>query len=437
MKGQTQVRTYEVHDLIEVIPHSAGPEITLQPTGGATIPAGEEPEAQAPFTGDQIQQLITGTIAPASWSDAEAKTAIRLVPSSGTLVIRQTPEVHDQIERFLNDLRETIGLLVEVQTRFIIAEENFLEDIGVDWRGLGDNGSSGVPPSGGNGSAPPFDDFGAPPLPGTPAVPGPLGTGNQPGFFTNTGHVPVIGKTENIFDQNLSGSNPLTNSGGLTLQWISLGDRSSEIILRATEKSERAELVTAPRLLVHSAERATLSVTNQFAYVSGYGVEIAQAASIADPQIDVIQDGAILDVRPVVSADRKFVKLELRPTLATLLLPIEQRVVGVGNGTPVTIQFPKLAIRKVRTTVNIPDGGTLLLGGQSIDERRNESAGVPWLRNLPVIGFFFDRKGQSVTKRRLLILLRVKIVIPKEYEPRIPTRTPLLAPSAPITQASR
>lgn len=437
MKGQTEVRTYEVGDLIQVIPHFAGPEITLQPTGGATIPAGEDPEAQGVFTADQIQQLITGTIAPASWSDAEAKTAIRMMPSSGTLVVRQTPEVHDQIDRFLNDLRESTGLMVEVQTRFIIAEDNFLEDIGVDWRGLGDNGNSGVAPVGGLGTAPPFDDFGASPLPGTPSQPGPLGTGNQPGFFTSTGSVPIIGKTENIFDQTLSGTNPLTASGGLSLQWINLGDRESELILRATEKSERVELVTAPRLLVHNAERSTLSVTNQFAYVSGYGVEIAQAASIADPQIDIIQDGAILDVRPVVSADRKFVKLELRPTLASLRLPIESRVVGVGNGTPVTIQFPNLTVRKVRTTVNVPDGGTLLLGGQTIDERRNESAGVPFLRDLPVIGFFFDRKGQSISKRRLLILLRVKIVIPKEYEPRPRLRTSPLAPSAASFTAAR
>ncbi|HKD99421.1 MAG TPA: hypothetical protein VKE69_00310, partial [Planctomycetota bacterium] len=134
--------------------------------------------------------------------------------------------------------------------------------------------------------------------------------------------------------------------------------------------------------------------------------------------------------RPVVSADRKFVKLELRPTLATLQVPIEQRVVGVGNGTPVTIQFPNLTIRKVRTTVNIPDGGTLLLGGQSIDEIRNLAAGVPWLRDIPLIGFFFDRKGQSTSKRRLLILLRVKIVIPREYEPTLPVRRSIAPPVA-------
>jgi type II secretory pathway component GspD/PulD (secretin) len=89
----------------------------------------------------------------------------------------------------------------------------------------------------------------------------------------------------------------------------------------------------------------------------------------------------------------------------------------------------------VRTTVSIPDGGTLLLGGQTIDEVRNESAGVPILRDIPVLGFFFDRIGKSVTKRRLLILLRVKIVIPTEAEPRLPQDpSPLLRGSSRTAQ---
>lgn len=435
-KGLTEYRIYDVSDLTQVVPNFPGPDISLLPPGAPGIPQGTEAEPVAVFTLEQITQVIQNSIAQATWTDTEAKTAIRYVQQSGTLVVRQTREVHQQLERFLNDLREVTNLMVEVQTRFIIAEDSFLEDIGFDWRGLGDNGNSAVPPVGGLGAAPPFDDFGASPLPGTISQPGPLGTGNQPGFFTDSGSKSVIAKTENIFDQNLAGTNPLTAAGGLTMQWINLGSRQSEMILRAVEKSERVELVTAPRLLVHSGERAHVAVTNQFAYVSGYGVEIAQASAIADPQIDVIEEGAILDVRPVVSADRLFVKVELRPTLANLQLPIEARVVGVGNGTPVTIQFPNLTVRKVRTTVNIPDGGTLMLGGQTIDELRNESAGIPILRDIPILGFFFDRKGTSHSKRRLLILLRVRIVIPTEAEPRIPEKqSPLLRGAAAPTAA--
>ena len=67
-------------------------------------------------------------------------------------------------------------------------------------------------------------------------------------------------------------------------------------------KSERVELVTSPRITVYNSARGNLSVLNQVAYVQDFNVEIAQGASIADPIVNVVQDGVVLDVRPVVSA---------------------------------------------------------------------------------------------------------------------------------------
>ena len=86
-----------------------------------------------------------------------------------------------------------------------------------------------------------------------------------------------------------------------------------QLVLRAVSKSERVELVTSPRITVYNTARGNLSVLNQVAYVQDFNVEIAQAASIADPIVNIVQDGVTLDVRPVVSADRRFITLELRP----------------------------------------------------------------------------------------------------------------------------
>ena len=40
----------------------------------------------------------------------------------------------------LDDLREATGIMVDIQARFLTVEDNFLEDIGVDFRGLGQPG---------------------------------------------------------------------------------------------------------------------------------------------------------------------------------------------------------------------------------------------------------------------------------------------------------
>jgi type II secretory pathway component GspD/PulD (secretin) len=201
------------------------------------------------------------------------------------------------------------------------------------------------------------------------------------------------------------------------------------MILRAVSKSERVQLVTAPQLLVFNTARASLTVLNQVAYVQDYDVEIAQGASIADPIIAVVQDGVVLDVKPVVWADRRFITLEVRPTVAQLRRPLPELTTTLGTQTSVTIQLPELELSSVYTTLPIPDGGTILLGGFKIHEQQDLHSGVPFLNKIPLLSFLFDRKGNFVSNRKLLVLLKASIVIPREHEPT-PAQTGVLGPSA-------
>jgi type II secretory pathway component GspD/PulD (secretin) len=210
----------------------------------------------------------------------------------------------------------------------------------------------------------------------------------------------------------------LTGAGGLAVQWTYLSDLQLEMILTATAKSERVEIVTAPRVLVFNTARSNLSVINQIAYVQDFDVEIAQAASIADPIIAIVEDGVILDVRPVVSADRRFITLEVRPTVAELQRPIRNFTTSLGvSGNSVTIQLPELDISRVRTSIPMPDGATVLLGGMKVHESQDLRSGIPILNKLPIFSFLFQRQGTYITNRKLLILLKATIVSPQEHEP--------------------
>jgi type II secretory pathway component GspD/PulD (secretin) len=133
--------------------------------------------------------------------------------------------------------------------------------------------------------------------------------------------------------------------------------------------------------------------------------------------VDVVKEGVILDVRPIVSNDRRFVSLELRPTVATLKRPIRRFSTTLGVGTAVTIEVPELHVERLRTTVVMPDGGTLLLGGMKYFEEQDMEAGVPVLRDIPILSFFFSKKGKYTNMRDLIVLLRVHILILEELEP--------------------
>ena len=138
---------------------------------------------------------------------------------------------------------------------------------------------------------------------------------------------------------------------------------------------------------------------------------------VADPVLDVIRKGAILDVRPVVSADRRFITMELRPTLAQLIEPIPRFVTSLAIGNEVEIMLPEIRMQKVRTTVTVPDGATLMLGGLKEVVDRDFQSGLPFLNQIPFARFLFSRQGTERTRRKVMILVRAKIVVPEENAP--------------------
>ena len=98
------------------------------------------------FEPDRLVTLIQENIAAASW---EEDTDTVIMERQGTLIVKQTPEVHDQITALLDDLRKSTGIMVSIESRFLLVEDNFLEEVGVDMRGLGDDsGGVGVPGKG-------------------------------------------------------------------------------------------------------------------------------------------------------------------------------------------------------------------------------------------------------------------------------------------------
>jgi len=424
------LRQYEVRSIIRSLPNFQMEEIGLSPSGGLEyeeIPLNEDREASV-VTEDTLLTILGA-------DDFEEPAMARV--EEGTLIVYHRPDVHERINLVLADLRRSTNTSIEIKVRFLKVEDSFLQDVGIDFRGLGDHATKGI---GGLGSNVVFDDFGSDP--GSPGAPGTIGQDNRAGVFYSEAdnNFNIIGRTENLYDLGLGGGrqisrslgseagapvfmdesdarDKLTNSGGLSLQWVLLDDTEVEMILRAVEKSKRNEKVTEKKLVVYNATRATLSVVNQVSYVADFDPEIAQAASIARPIVRVAMDGVFLDVLPVVTADRRSCAIDLRPTVATLRRPIKTFQTSLGSGSPVNIMLPELELQKVRTRATVPDGGTLLVGGFKVIEHQDMESGIPFLNKVPVLSFFFNRKGTYESYSRLVILLTAKIIIPEEFAP--------------------
>ena len=80
------------------------------------------------------------------------------------------------------------------------------------------------------------------------------------------------------------------------------------------------------------------------------------------------------------------------------------------------VQLPDISTQAVECTVSVPDGGTILLGGQKVASEMEREMGVPILSRIPVLNRAFTNRAKIRDEETLLILVRPKIIIQKEYE---------------------
>jgi general secretion pathway protein D len=91
-----------------------------------------------------------------------------------------------------------------------------------------------------------------------------------------------------------------------------------------------------------------------------------------------------------------------------------ENVIETSQGT--TVQLPTFIYTTVSTTVNVPDGGTVLLGGiKRLSEGRSER-GVPMLSKMPYINRLFKNVGVGRETQSLMMMVTPRIIIQEEEE---------------------
>ncbi len=226
-----------------------------------------------------------------------------------------------------------------------------------------------------------------------------------------------------------SGFTPSGRSLDFTLSY--LDDIQLNLLIRATQASRRSIALTAPRITFFNGQSAYVYVARQISFISD--LEPVPDAGGFDPTLSVISSGVVLSVTGTVSSDRRYVTLTVEPSLATIIQPIrtisQSSVVNIPGGDPndptasqvltAFIEAPEIEITEARATVSVPDGGTLLMGGQRLVGEIEVEAGVPVLSKIPLLKRFFTNRSKSKDERTLLILIKPTIIIQNEEEQRL------------------
>ncbi|MDO8629063.1 MAG: hypothetical protein Q7R41_01100, partial [Phycisphaerales bacterium] len=374
----------------------------------------------------------------------------------GQLVITQNTAGQRAIGDLLGKLRDQRAIQIAVEARFITVASHYLEELGMDLDIVLNSGNAGfdyIPGAGGPVTDPvlgnplllprSFSRLGF--TPATPAL-GVANLGNaavaQPG--TNPAlipprgggsgrqgtPVPIINRLSSFTDPSNLGSDVPGSFAGQSLPPAMsifgsfLDNIQVDFLIRATQADSRTTVLTAPQLVLFNGQRSWVAVTIQQNFVSTLNPIVATGAVAQAPQIGTIDSGAVLDVNATVTADKRYVTMTIRPGVTRLLdlqtIPFSGGASGggFGGGPALTafVQLPTLSSQRIQTTVSVPDGGTLLIGGQKLASETEVEAGVPILSKIPILKRAYSSRSMVKDEQTLLILIKPKILIQSEQE---------------------
>ncbi len=181
---------------------------------------------------------------------------------------------------------------------------------------------------------------------------------------------------------------------GLAITYI---DDDVRAAIDALGSKTTVEVVSSPKIMALSNRTAVLQIGDQVPVV----VQRGQSASAPDaPQIVNVEyrdTGVILNVTPRVTGDK-------------ITLTVSQEVSAVAKTTTSGIDSPTIQQRRMESTLLLNDGGLIALGGLISSTRSQGDSGVPWLKDVPVVGNLFKTQSRDNRRTELIVLLKATII---------------------------
>jgi len=289
------------------------------------------------------------------------QTNIQADENTNSLIITATPKILQNIKMVIRqlDIRRA-QVLVEA----VIAEvsTDMVQELGVQWWLYGDKGTR------------------------------PIGTAN----FDNAG-----GKISDLASSSYQGSN-IPNIGiGSSLGIGKFGDSgllNFGLLLQALDSDTDSNVLSTPSLLTLDNQEAEIVVGQNVPFVTGQYNNTGANNNIGNPFQTIQREdvGIKLKVKPQINEGNS-VKLD-----------IEQEVSSISPSSSASDIVTNK--RNIKTTVIVEDGNMIVLGGLIDEELQKTTKKVPWLGDMPFIGWLFRSESSKRVKRNLMVFLRPVIV---------------------------
>ncbi len=200
-----------------------------------------------------------------------------------------------------------------------------------------------------------------------------------------------------------------------TLKTGLLDFRSVRLAVRLNQIQNHVEVVQAPRIITLDHQEATVFVGDIIRYAETEA-STNQAGGLAfavkEAENSPVETGFQLLIIPHVIPNTNKIAMTVIPQARFLSGTTDPDLEGFNLfGTePATISLPQVTSQTVVTNMMLESGQTGEIGGLITDRKSKLVNKVPWLGDLPFIGFFFRRTQDGESHNHLLVFLTPTII---------------------------
>jgi general secretion pathway protein D len=180
---------------------------------------------------------------------------------------------------------------------------------------------------------------------------------------------------------NTAGAGTLSLGSFTGLSVVQLdGAGAPRAVLNALATEDRATILATPRLLARNGEPADLQVGSQVPVLTSQQTSSATGGSGLISTVQYRDTGTILHIKPVIHSSDQ------------VDIDITQEISSAKNNSAGGISSPTIDKTSLATKLTLKHGATYVLGGLISNEVSKSDSGVPFLKDIPLIGNAFKKK---------------------------------------------
>ncbi len=179
-------------------------------------------------------------------------------------------------------------------------------------------------------------------------------------------------------------------------------------VIKALEQKGLFQSLAEPNLIAYNGQEASFLAGGEFPVPVVQGAGLSAAVTIIFKEF-----GVKLNFKPTIAGD--VIRLKVKPEVSSL---------DFNNGLTLEgFRIPALITRRAETDLELRDGQSFVMAGLLNNLTQNDTANIPFLSKIPIIGYLFKSKADRMERTELMVLVTPRLVRPLDPDevPPLPT----------------